>query len=77
VGKVALILGIIGMVIGGGVFLVSVLLPPLTNGRTSWEEAMFGIIPGALLLMGSSVVAIVGVVLLIMKKKKAAAGVRV
>ncbi|HVF66483.1 MAG TPA: hypothetical protein VM914_02385 [Pyrinomonadaceae bacterium] len=76
-GKVALILGIIGMVIGGGVFLVSVLLPPLTNGRTSWEEAMFGIIPGALLLMGSSVVAIVGVVLLIMKKKKAAAGVRV
>ena len=71
--KVALILGIIGMVLGGGVFLVSVLLPPLTNGRTSWEEAMFGIIPGALVLMGSSVLAIVGVVLLIMKKKKARA----
>lgn len=71
--KVALILGIIGMVLGGGVFLVSVLLPPLTNGRTSWEEAMLGIIPGALVLMCSSILAIVGVVLLIMKKKKARA----
>jgi hypothetical protein len=68
--KIALILGIVGIVLGGGVFLVSVLLPPLTNGRTSWEEAMFGIIPGALVLMGSFVVAIVGVVLLIMKRKK-------
>ena len=71
--KVALILGVIGMVIGGGVFLVSVLLPPLTSGRTSWGEAMFGIIPGALLLMGSAVLAIVGLVVLIMKRKKNAA----
>ncbi len=71
--KIALILGIIGIVLGGGVFLVSVLLPPLTNGRTSWEEAMLGIIPGALILMVSFVVAIVGVILLIMKRKKAAA----
>jgi hypothetical protein len=73
VAKVALIVGIIGIVLGGGVFLVSVLLPPLTNGRTSWEEAMLGIIPGALILMVSFVVAIVGVVLLITKRKKAAA----
>lgn len=71
--KIALIIGIVGIVLGGGVFLVSVLLPPLTNGRTSWEEAMFGIIPGALILMGSFVVAIVGVVLLIMKRKKSPA----
>ena len=68
--KVALIIGVVGIVLGGGVFLVSVLLPPLTNGRTSWEEAMLGIIPGALILMVSFVVAIFGVVLLIMKKKK-------
>jgi len=72
---VLLILGILGILLGGGVFLVSVLLPPLTDGRTSWEEAMFGIIPGALVLMVSSVLAIIGVVLLIMKRKKAAAGV--
>lgn len=68
--KIALILGIVGILLGGGVFLVSVMLPPLTNGRTSWEEAMFGIIPGALILMGSFVVAIVGLILLIMKRKK-------
>jgi hypothetical protein len=68
-GKVALILGIIGMVVGGGVFLVSVLLPPLTNGRTSWEEAMFGIIPGALLLFFSLIVAVIGLIITIKKKK--------
>lgn len=72
--KVALILGIIGMVIGGGVFLVSLMLPMMSS-HTSWDEAMFGIIPGALVLMGSSVLAIVGVVLLIMKKKKARAAI--
>lgn len=71
--KVMLILGILGMLLGGGVFLVSLLLPAMTNGRTSWDEAMFGIIPGVLVLMLSSVLAIVGVVLLIMKRKKAAA----
>lgn len=71
--KIALILGIVGIVIGGGVFLVSALLPVLTDGRTSWEEAMFGIIPGALILMVSFVIAIVGVILLVMKRKKATA----
>lgn len=60
------------MVIGGGVFLVSLMLPMMSS-HTSWDEAMFGIIPGALVLMVSSVLAIVGVVLLIMKRKKAAA----
>lgn len=68
-----MILGVVGMLLGGGVFLVSLLLPALTSGRTSWDEAMFGIIPGALLLMGSAVLAIIGVVVLIMKRKKAAA----
>lgn len=70
--KVLLILGVIGMVIGGGVFLVSLLLPMMSS-HTSWDEALFGIIPGALVLMVSTVLAIVGVVLLIMKRKKAAA----
>jgi len=67
-----LILGVVGMVLGGGVFLVSLALP-MMSGHTSWDEAMFGIIPGVLVLMVSSVLAIVGVVLLIMKRKKAAA----
>ena len=68
-GKVALILGIIGSLIGGAVFLVSVLLPPLTNGRTSWEEAMLGIIPGAILLFFSLILAVVGLIITLRKKK--------
>lgn len=71
-GKVILVLGILGVLLGGAVLLVSLLLPALTSGRTSWEEAMLGIIPGALLL-GSLVVAVVGVIIILMKRKKARA----
>jgi Na+-transporting NADH:ubiquinone oxidoreductase subunit NqrD len=70
VGLVALILGLLGVLLGGGTLLVSLLLPTLTDGRTSWDEAMFGIIPGALLLCISFVVAVVGLVLMIMKRRK-------
>ena len=69
VGLVALILGLIGILLGGGVLLVSLLLPVLTDGRTSWEEAMLGIIPGALVLSLSFVVAVVGLVVMIVKRK--------
>ena len=67
--KLPLIVGILGVLLGGAVLVISLLLPPLTNGRTSWEEAMLGIIPGALLLLASFVVLIIGVVLLLMKRK--------
>ena len=70
VGLVALILGLLGVLLGGGTLLVSLLLPTLTDGRTSWDEAMFGIIPGALLLCISFVVALAGLVLMIMKRRK-------
>lgn len=69
--KLPLILGILGMLLGGAILVVSLLLPALTNGRTSWEEAMLGIIPGALILIASLVVAVVGVVILVMKRKSA------
>ena len=71
VGLVVLIVGVLGVLLGGGVLLVSLLLPALTDGRTSWNEAMLGIIPGALLLSLSFVVAVVGVVVMIVKRKKA------
>jgi hypothetical protein len=45
-GKVLLIVGLVGLVIGLGVLGVSLLLPIVNAPRTSWEEA--GIIPGAL-----------------------------
>ena len=69
-GKVALILGLIGVLFGGGVLLVSVLLPPLTDGRTSWDEAMLGIIPGALVLLCSFILAAVGLIVIMMSRKK-------
>ena len=69
--KAALILGAVGILLGGGVLLVSLMLPPLTDGRTSWEEAMFGIIPGALVLMGSFILAAVGLIVTLSKRKKA------
>ena len=74
VGMVALILGLLGMLLGGGVLLVSLLLPALTDGRTSWDEALLGIIPGALFFVVSVVVAVVGLVLTLKGRKKAQAG---
>jgi hypothetical protein len=71
-GLVALILGFVGVLLGGGVLLVSLLLPALTDGRTSWDEALLGIIPGALLLCISLVVAAVGLVLMLVQRKKQA-----
>ena len=70
-GKIVLILGILGILLGGGVLLVSVLLPTLTDGRTSMDEALLGIIPGAIVLVGSFFLAIIGVVVMLITKKKA------
>ncbi len=68
--KIPLILGILGSLLGGAVLLISLMLPVVTDGRTSWEAAMLGIIPGALLLFASLIVAVLGVVLILMKRKK-------
>jgi hypothetical protein len=70
VGLVALVLGLIGVLLGGGVLLVSLLLPTLTDGRTSWEEALLGIIPGAIVLSLSFVVAVAGLVVTIVGRKR-------
>ena len=53
IGKIVMILGILGILLGGAVLLISVLLPIMTDGRTSWDEALIGIIPGAVVLMGA------------------------
>jgi hypothetical protein len=69
IGKILLAVGILGVLLGGGVLLVSLLLPALTDGRTSWDEAMLGIIPGALVLVVSFVIALAGVVVIIKGRK--------
>jgi hypothetical protein len=68
--KIPLILGLLGMLLGGAILLISILLPVVTDGRTSWDEAMIGIIPGALLLVVSFVIAVAGVILLVVGRKK-------
>ena len=69
IGLVVLILGLVGVLLGGGTLLVSLLLPALTDGRTSWDEALLGIIPGALVLALSFLVAVVGLVVMIVGRK--------
>jgi hypothetical protein len=70
IGKIILILGILGTLLGGAVLLISALLPVITDGRTSWDEAMFGIIPGAVVLAGSLMIAIIGLIIVLVKRKK-------
>lgn len=72
VGLVVLILGLVGALLGGGTLLISLLLPALTDGRTSWDEALFGIIPGAIVLTFSFIVAAVGLALLLVGRKRKA-----
>ena len=73
ISKIVLILGIVGILLGGGILIVSALLPVITDGRTSWEEALLGIIPGAVVLIGSFILAVVGLILVLMKRKRTSA----
>jgi hypothetical protein len=75
IGLIVLVLGILGVFLGGGTLLVSLLLPALTDGRTSWDEAMFGIIPGAIALVFSFIVVAAGLIMMLMGRKRRAAGV--
>ncbi len=66
--KVSLILGIIGILIGGAVLLISLLLPSMTRG-VSMSEAMVGVVAGILILVVSFILAVVGLILVLTKKK--------
>ncbi len=71
VGIIVLVLGILGVLLGAAVTGISLLLPELTSGRTSWDEAMLGIIPGAIVLVFSFLIAVVGAVVFFVGRKKA------
>ena len=68
--KVVIIVGILGTLLGLVVAVISIALVPLTNGRTSMEEAMLGFIPGVIVLIFSFVVFVIGLILVISKRKK-------
>lgn len=69
-GKIILIIGILGVLLGGAVLLISLLLPVITDGRTSWDEALLGIIPGAFVLAVSFIIFAGGLVLVLVQRKK-------
>ena len=68
--KIVLVLGILGVLLGLLVTGISVALPIATDGRTSWEEAMFGIIPGVLVLIISFFIFVIGLIFVIKNRKK-------
>ncbi|MEK7855087.1 MAG: hypothetical protein AAB288_03280 [Acidobacteriota bacterium] len=64
------VLGILGVLLGLAVTGVSVALPIMTDGRTSWEEAMLGIIPGVLVLIVAFLMFVVGLIFVLKNRKK-------
>ena len=70
IGKIIMILGILGVLLGGAVLLISLLLPVLTDGRTSWDEALLGIIPGAIVLTISFIIFVAGLIMVLVRRKR-------
>lgn len=69
IGKVILILGILGILLGIGIAIVSLLLPQMTR-NVSGDEAMIGVLAGAAVLVLSFVPAVIGLILIIVKRNK-------
>jgi hypothetical protein len=70
IGKIIMIIGILGVLLGGAVLSISLLLPVLTDGRTSWDEALLGIIPGAIVLTISFLIFAGGLIIVLVQRKK-------
>jgi hypothetical protein len=64
-----MILGVLGILLGAAALLISVLFPILTDGRSSWDEALLGIIPSAVVLGGSFFVFAVGLIAMLVQRK--------
>ena len=69
--KIVLVVGILGVLLGLACTGVSVALPIATEGKVSWEEAAIGIVPGAIVLIGSFFVFLLGLIFVIKNRKKA------
>lgn len=64
-----LVIGILGILLGLGITIISVILPSLTR-NVSQSEAIPGIIGGVVVLIFSFIIAIVGLILVLMNRKK-------
>lgn len=67
--KIVLVFGILGVLLGLLVTGVSVALPIINGPRTSWDEAMFGIVPGAFVLIVSFFIFLIGLIFVIKNRK--------
>ena len=72
--KIVLVVGLLGVLLGFAVTAISVALPIVNGPHTSWEEAMFGIIPGAIVLVLSFFVFLIGLIFVIVNRKKRGSG---
>ena len=70
IGKIVMIVGLLGVLLGASVLLISLLLPVVTDGRTSWDEALLGIIPGAFVLTISFIIFVAGLIIVLVQRKK-------
>ena len=70
ISKIILAIGILGVLLGLAIALISAALVPLTDGRTSWNEAMLGIIPGIVILVISFFIAVIGLIFVLKGRKK-------
>ena len=68
--KIFLVLGILGLLLGLLVTGISTALPIVTEGRTSWEEAAIGIVPGIIVLLFSFLVFVVSLIFVIKNRGK-------
>lgn len=71
-GKILLILGILGILLGGVTVVVSLMLPQLTR-NVKMDEALFGVAGGAVLLVLSLLPTVVGLIVIILRRKRTAA----
>ena len=70
IGKIVMIVGLLGVLLGAAVLFISLLLPVVTDGRTSWDEALLGIIPGAIVLTISFIIFVAGLIVVLVQRKK-------
>lgn len=69
-GKILLIIGIIGMVLGGATTVISLVLPKITRNVSS-EEAMIGLLGGLGIFALSFTPTVIGLIIILVKRKKA------
>jgi hypothetical protein len=70
IGKIIMIVGILGVLLGGAALFISILLVLINEGRTSWDEALIGIIAGGVVLTISFLIFAAGLIVVLMRRKK-------